>query len=252
MFLTHEQANVIISDIHQHVTNQWAYISYEGCPRDTTPQNLEFMDARLRSFIAKIENHAELQRFFPSIPGIQDTLQKTVRQMSLARATFSWSPISEQRKGFYKAYRDIFKDLSRTRTMLAGSSVDHLPSTSPPVFGVQAGKSVFSFADRITEVRRIFHYKESPLGITQPHLLVFEKEFRGILECLITSPDTKKYLRSTDEAQEMLRETVLLLNFAADMCDLSSPEERSKQSLKAHTKVLESLTQLENSFRLRK
>jgi len=252
MPLTYEQAIAVISEIHRHVTNLWVYVYYEGCPRDTTPQNLDVMDERLRSFIERIEKYAELKKFAPSALNVQDALQETVRQISLARDTFSWSSFLEQRKGFYKAYRGIFKGLALARTVLAESSVASLsPPISPVVFGERARGISVQFANQIIEVKRIFLYKQSPLEIKQKNLLSFEKEFRRILGYLVTSPDLKKCLLSADEAQEMLRETILLLNFAADTRDLPCPEEQSKQFLKVHKKVLESLIQLGNGFRLR-
>lgn len=252
MPLTNEQAIAMVSEIHQHVTNLWAYVYYEGCPRDTTPQNLDLMDERLRFFIERIERYVELKKFVPSALSMQNALQETVQQISLARDTFFWPSFLEGRKAFYKAYRGIFKGLALTRTMLAGCSVVlQSSSIAPIVCGRQANNTSIHFADRTTEVKRIILYKQSPLEIKQRNLLSFEKEFRYILKCLVTSPDLRKCLWSADEAQEKLRETVLLLNFAADIRDLPSPEERSKQFLKIHKKVLESLIQLESGFQLR-
>lgn len=251
MPLTYERATAILSEIHQHVTNLWAYIYYEGCPRDTTPQNLTLMDERLRSFIERVEKHTEFKKFVPSALKIQNALQETVQQISLAKETFSWPSFLEQRKSFYKAYRGIFKGLVLTRTLLVESHV--VPQSSliaSVVRSAQAKNISVQFANRIIEIKQIFLYKQSPLEIKQRNLISFEKEFRHILECLVTSPDLKNCLYVADEVQEMLRETVLLLNFAIDIRDLLSPEEQSKPFLKIHKKVLERLIQLEDGFRL--
>jgi hypothetical protein len=253
MPLTYEQAVAVISKMHQHVTNMWTIVYYEACPRDMMPQNLEVMDENLRLFIEEIERYAELRRFVPSVLNAQYALQETVGQISLARSTFAWHSFLERRKGFYEAYRGIFKGLEHTRSQLSASGVASQPSgLAPLVYGMRAKESSSRFADRITEVRRIFLYRQSPLEITQANLLHFEKDFRSILACLVTSPDLKKCLRFADKAQEQLRETILRINFAADVLDLPSLEEQSRQFLKIHKKVLENLTQLEEGFQLRK
>lgn len=204
-------------------------------------------------YLEKFDQYPEFQTLLPSYDAVQEALSQTIDQVSDAVDTFEYATFLERRESFYQAYREIFECISQVKEYLGvpdAPTNQCLPASSPPALEGQASSTLTQISESVTQIWRDFRYEPDRLHeFSQKRLLGFEKELRAILAKIATSQDLKDLLWEADQVQVRLRETVLQLNFAADILDLPLTPERSRMFSAAYKTIRDSLSLVRSNLR---
>lgn len=248
MALTEAQATVMFSQIQKRVTGMWVFFNYSGCPRELTSNNLFLLNKEMVESLEQFDQYPELGKLVLSVNTFQDALIKTISAVNLALDTFEYPTFLEQRRHFYKEYMEIFECISRARECLEASE----EATAEKLVSGWQESVLAHLSERLTSIWTIFRYKHyGTHGLSPDPLLGFEKEIREILAKMATSQNLRNLFWSADKLQAGLRETVLHLNFAADILELSPGPERSREFSQMHTAIRDCLSQVINNLNLR-
>lgn len=250
MALIGSQLTTALSDTRQRMTAMGDLFAYKGCPRDLSRHNLHTLNLRLVSSLELFDTHPELGALLPSIQAVQEALQDTIHYVNIASDSFGYPSFIEQREYFYKAYRKILRAISRIQASLdvpgAPVAENRLPASAaqwqPDVVLEQLSK-------RLAGLWKLFRYEYYNLSnLPQRRFLEIEKELRQALAQLATSQDLQERLCSADRLQDSVRETVLQLNFAADLLEIPASPRRSKWLNLVHTTIVECFQRATNDL----